>query len=832
MFTNYLLLATRHLLKQRGYSLVNIFGLAVGLGAAIFILLYIKDELTFDRMHPHWRDLYRIGGWVDTPDGQTYGGSYSPAGWDNYIRDNYEGIGATASFIQRGMPTSIHYIPKDKIVLTEDIIWAEPGITDVLSFPIVKGARTNPLKDVNSFMLTETAAFEIFGDEDPIGKILTVSNMFATDRQKIDMVVTAVMKDFPSNTHVKPKYVASIFALKPFNENLESRLNTYVGTGGNGFYTETFFVCHDEKKIATILDGLQKFSDQVTAEANGQFKYRPLIRRIRDVHFDKDVFWYPHQSVDINYIYVFASIALLILVVACINYINLATAKSASRAREIGLRKTFGSIRLQLFIQFMMESLVLVVISAMLALLLIALLMPQFNMLTGKTFSLTHIFNTEMLLIIGAVILVVTLLAGSYPAMFVSGFQPAVVLKGKFGFRKGSNIFRQALTAIQFGVAVILLSGTFIVVNQMDVMRNSKLNEAGNHLVSIRYGGFTGKATNAQYESFKELVQQDPQIEDVTLANHLPRQESFPEQKLDLQFPELSDQKFNWFQLNGDYNFPQTFKLNIIAGRNFDPENTGDTTAVLVNESAVRSLKTTPEEIIGKEVIRPSISLNYNGPDTTKLPVHGIVIGVVQDFQFRPAHRIIEPVVIAPKPHLNDRIIYVRLPSTNVQQKLADLEKKWKQVFPDYGFDWWFIDEEFSLMYENETRLAALTEKFSWLAILVACVGLYGLASFMAEQRTKEIGIRKTMGASNGQILALLLTVFGKLLLIASVLGLPVAYFLSRNWLQSFAYQTPLSFTVFGGALLVIAVITVITVGYETIKAAMANPIKAIRYEG
>ena len=517
---------------------------------------------------------------------------------------------------------------------------------------------------------------------------------------------------------------------------------------------------------------------------------------------------------------VFISIALLILVVACINYINLSTAKSATRAREIGLRKTFGGIRPQLFFQFMMESFVLVTCSALLAMVFIIALMPQFNTLTKKMFSYHHVLNTEMLMIIGGVILLVTLLAGSYPALYVSGFQPAAVLKGKFAFRKGTNVFRQALTTIQFGVAVILLSGTFIVVNQMDLMRYTKLNEAGNQLVSIRYGGFSGSATDAQYQSYKNLVLQDPQIEHVTLANHLPRQDNFGPSNMEFQFPELSDQKFQWEQMNGDYNFPQTFNLKIIAGRNFDPNNVADSASILLNESAVRSLNITPEAIIGTEVIRPIIAGSFGPPDTTQLPVHGTVIGVVEDFPYRSAKYKIEPAGIAPKPHRDDRIIYVRLPAENLAQKLTDLEKKWKQVFPNYGFEYWFVDDEFDRMYANEVRVAALTEKFSWLAILVACVGLYGLASFMAEQRTKEIGIRKTMGASNSQILLLLLKVFGKLLLIASIIGVPVAYFLSRNWLESFVYRTPMSAAVFGGALLVIGVITLITVGYESLKAA------------
>ena len=260
--------------------------------------------------------------------------------------------------------------------------------------------------------------------------------------------------------------------------------------------------------------------------------------------------------------------------------------------------------------------------------------MPQFNTLTQKVFSYLHVFNTEMLLIIGAVVLTVTIMAGSYPALFVSGFQPAAVLKGKFAFGKGPNIFRQVLTTVQFGVAVILLSGTFIVVNQMDLMRYSKLNEAGNQIVSIRYGGFTGPATDAQYRSYKSLIQQDPQIEDVTLANHLPRQDNFPGMNMKFKFPDFSEQEFDWFQINGDYNFSQTFNLKVIAGRTFDPTNVADTMAILLNESAVRSLNTTPEEIIGKEVIRPVVATNFGQPDSTQLPVHGIVIGVVEDFPF------------------------------------------------------------------------------------------------------------------------------------------------------------------------------------------------------
>ncbi len=831
MLINYFLLAFRNLIKQRGYAIVNTVGLAIGLASAFFILLYVKDELTFDTMHPHAATTYRLGYSVQLPNGDVEAAPYAPAGWDNYIQSNYEGISGITSYTSWGMPTSIHYVPNDRIILTEDIIWAEPSIGDVIYLPVIKGSTT-PLKEINSLILTETSARELFGNEDPINKLVSISHQWATNRQKVEMMVTAVVKDLPSNSHVTPKYIANILALKPFNPDLESRMNTAMGEGNNGFWTQSFFVCSNEAKIPVILDDLQKRANEIVTRNHWDIKFKPLIRKITDVHFDQQIDWSVyHKSADKKYVYVFITIALLILVVAAINYINLSTAKSASRAREIGLRKTFGGVRRQLFFQFMMESFMLVLMATVLAVLLVILFLPQFNDLTKKTFTLGHVFNGPMILIVGAVVVFVTLLAGSYPALFVSGFEPAIVLKGKFSFHKGSNLFRQFLTTLQFVVAVILLTGTVIVVRQMDLMRNSKLNKAGKQIVSIRFGGFSGPTSNEKYKTFKNFVTEDREIEAITLANHLPRLDFFGPINMEFQFPDVSEQKYQWFQLNGDYDFPKTFGLNIIAGRDFDPKNIADSNAVLLNQSALKSLKRTPAEIIGKSVIRPNWSMGYGPRDTTQLPVTGLVIGVVEDFPYRSMHKQIDPLAICPKPHTDDRIIHVRLPANKMGEKIQFLERTWKKVFPEYGFDYWFIDHEFGRMYENETRVAELTEKFSWLAILITCVGLYGLASFMSEQRTKEIGIRKTMGASNGQVLSLLLGVFAKLLVIACIIALPVAYFLTDQWLQSFVYRTPLSVFVFGGSIATILLITLLTVGYESLKASLSNPVKALRHE-
>jgi putative ABC transport system permease protein len=470
-------------------------------------------------------------------------------------------------------------------------------------------------------------------------------------------------------------------------------------------------------------------------------------------------------------------------------------------------------------------------ISALVAFLIVIVFLPGFNNMTGKMFTVAHLFEPTMLLITGGVILLVTLLAGSYPAIFVSGFQPANVLKGKFSFRRGSTVFRQVLTTVQFVVAVTLLVGTVIVVRQMDLMRFSKLNEAGRQTVSIRYGGFTGVASDQKYLAFKTRVTQDPEIQAVTLANHLPRLDFFGPINMRMQFPDINEEQHEWFQLNGDFDFPKTFNMKIIAGRDFDPNNIADSTSILLNESAVRSLNLTPEEVVGKTVIRPSHIMGYGPPDSTAAPITGHVIGIVEDFPYKSAHAKIDPLAISPKPHSFDRIIHVRLPAGKMAEKIAFLEKTWKEVYPEFGFDYWFVDEEFGRMYENETQVAELTEKFSALAILITCVGLYGLASFLSEQRTKEIGIRKTLGASNGQVLSLLLGVFAKLLGIACLIGVPVAWYFSGQWLNSFVIKTPVSFLVLGGSVLLIAVITLITVGYESLKASMANPVVALKHD-
>jgi putative ABC transport system permease protein len=680
-------------------------------------------------------------------------------------------------------------------------------------------------------MISESAAKQLFGDDDPINKTVGISHVWSTNGQKVEMLVTAVYRDFPSNSHLEPKYVANILALKPFNENLETVLDTYMGDTDQGQWTQSIFVCTNEALIPVIIEDFTNRANALIERFNLDIKFKPLIRKITDVHFDQEINWsITHRSADIQYIYLFLSIAILILIVAAINYVNLSTARSAARAREIGLRKTFGGVRIQIFTQFMVESFLLVLLSMITALVIVIILLPQFNSLTQKTIGIIDLLKPDMLLILLSVILLVTILAGGYPSLFISGFQPAAVLKGKFAFGKGSNRLRQVLTTLQFVVAVALLVGTVIILRQMSLMRDSKLNEAGDQIVSIRFGGFGEVANNMKYQTLKSQILRDPEIQHITLANHLPRLDYFGPISMRMQFPEIKEEEMDWFQLNGDYDFPKTFDLKFLAGRDFDPQNVSDSVNIILNESAVKSLGITPQEVIGKAVTRPAFSY-YGGVDSTQVPVNGYVIGVVEDFPYRSMHNKIDPLGISPKPHFDDRIIHVKLPAKGVGEKISYLESIWKVQFPGLGFDYWFLDDEFARMYENEVRVASLVEKFSVLAILIACIGLYGLASFMSQQRTKEIGIRKAMGSTSGQIVMLLLKVFGRLLLIACFIAIPLTYYFASIWLESFVYQTPLTVWLFIGSIAIIAMVTLVTVGYETLKASMANPISSLRHE-
>ncbi|MEM9298053.1 MAG: FtsX-like permease family protein [Bacteroidota bacterium] len=831
MLRNYFIITLRAFQKQKSYAIINILGLSVGIACAIFIFLYIHSELTYDKNFPKSDDTHILGfNFIDN-EGNISPNTYVPGGWSTALQERLNEVIGGVRMWWMGMPASFEYRADERIVLSEDVFWVQNTFHEFMDFPVITGNKEKALEYPNNLALSESAAYELFGDADPIGKEVALTHTFATGNEPLDLTVTAVYSDYPDNTHLKPKYIINYYALKPFqqfgpdmsfeqNEEhmFQGGFQTYILTQPN---TESALV---EAEMSTIIDEILKENPSLAEQIPGRLE--PVVRNVEDIHFDNDFPWVTEGSGNITYIYTFSSIAILIILIASINYTNLATARSAKRSKEVGLRKSLGSERLQLIYQFMMESFVMVLFAFIIGLVLVLVFLPQFNSLAGTAIRYSSLLSGSLLFGIVGLFLLVGFISGTYPAFFLSRFNTIDTLKGKFKFSKGSNIIRRLLVGFQFSIAIILLISTVVAVKQMDMMQSSKLNQAGDQILSIRHGG---TADYNKYASFKNLLQQDPDLQNVTFGNHLPRLDFFGPLSTPYRFPEVNDEEYQWNTFNVDFDFINTYGLEVVAGRQFESGNVSDSLMIILNETACQALGKSPQEIIGTAMSYPQVNgyFNYNYDSLQT----GQVMGVVKDFPYQSAYQAIEPLVISPRPHFVDRIIYIKLPEGKFQEKIAKIEDVWEQVYPGVGLDYWFVNDEFERMYTLEKRVASLSTNFAGLAIFITCVGLFGLASFVAEQKTKEIGIRKALGARNSQILLLLLQLFLKVLLFSSSIAVPSAYFLSDWWLQNFVYQTALSWFLFVGSVAAIVLLTLLTVSFESLKASMSNPVKSLRYE-
>ena len=422
-----------------------------------------------------------------------------------------------------------------------------------------------------------------------------------------------------------------------------------------------------------------------------------------------------------------------------------------------------------------------------------------------------------MLLIVFGVVVFMGLVSGIYPALYLSRFKPVEVLKGQIVKGKGAELFRKSLVTIQYTVALVLIICTFIVIQQMDKLKTTKLNEQGSQILSIRFGGI---AQQDRFEEFKRSVLQDPDIEHVTMGNHLPRLDYFGWIGANVKFPEFNDKPLQWNQLNVDFDFPKTYALRIIAGRDFEIGNLNDSSSMLINEAGIKALNQPISKVIGTSV--------RDNNDTARIYR---IIGVVKDFPYRSMHQPIEPLLLNPHLHFIDKIAYIKLPPGQFQEKIASIEKKWRAVFPNTGFDRWFLSDEFNRMYLVEGRVSSIAKAFAVLAILITVLGVFGLASYTAEQRTKEVGIRKVLGADERQVMGLFIWVFVKIIAVSCLVAIPLAWLAAYKWLQGFAYRTSIDPLVFAFSLLGLLLITLLTVGYEILKSARTNPVTSLRTE-
>lgn len=823
MFKSYLLIAFRHFLREKRATSINLIGLGVGLASAAFIILYVYDELSFNSMHPYAERTWRLGFGYTNLQGATDKNYEAPGDWARKLKEDVPEVQQTLRVLHAQFPTTIENKAAQKTVLVNDCRWIEPHLPEVFALKLIKGDTAHLFKQPNTIAISQTAAKTLFGDVDPMGQTITVKDNQYTNGEAEDLVVTGVYEDYPANSTFRFQYLINIQSLRPYQKDFNAFME--------GASFEEYVVLRENASFDKVEDYLKKECDKLLKENTQYVSHVFAIPvRLTDLHFDDQVTWDFTGTVGSKKALTLLSmVALLILVIACINYMNLATAKATMRAKEVGIRKTVGGSRASLIFQFFTESFLLSVASIILALLLANLFLPYFNELSGKQFLPADLLQPNVLFVFLGVMVFAALAGGSYPAFLLSGFKPLRALKGMVSRKSGSEFIRRFLVTVQYAMALALLLVAIVTIRQTSLMHDSKLNAYGDQIMILRFG-----STKAPYQKFftlKHALMQDPEITSVAMGDIFPRLAHWGKPTPSLNIAELGPEEYRFGQMLVDFNFLKLFDLTVVAGRDFDPGNVADSSSLIINEAAVRALGKTNEEVIGKTA---SI---IAGRDREGMPimVHQRIIGVVADFPYETMRMKIQPLTLFPNPNLpgfrDGTMVYVKLPKEKVQEKITEVQAVWDNIFPGTGMQYYFVDEIFGRMYKSEMTTASLFSGFSILALLITVFGLYGLASFSAERRTKEIGIRKIHGATIGQISWLLFSAFMRIFFISSIIVIPISHFFLQKWLDSFEYRIALGVDLYGFGISLILAVTVLTVSIETFKAALANPAASLRHD-
>jgi predicted permease len=786
MFKNYLKVAFRNIIKQKGYSFINISGLAIGMTCCILIILWVQDELSFDRFHENGGNLYRV------VENQYYAGNevfpvaVTPGPLAETLKNDFPEIINSCRVTFRGR---MLFQYGDNRFYESSGALADPSLFEMFSFPFVAGDPETAFPNLNSVVITREMAEKYFGEEDPVGKTLKVEN-------RMEFTVTAVIENVPHNSHLQFSFLVPFEFLKQMGRSLDN-------WGSNSFYT--YVQLQEGSSLETVNSKIVNVIKEHNEESVTEIYLQPLKR----IHLHSDFTADIGGHGDIIYIRIFTIIAVFVLLIACINFMNLSTARSVNRSKEVGMRKVVGAGRLQIIRQFFGESILFTFIALALALVLVELLMPTFNRLSGKALSL-EILGGNVFFILVAITLLTGIVSGSYPAFVLSSFQPVKVLKGITQSGVSGARFRKVLVVIQFALSIILIVSTLAVSKQLHFIQNKRLGFDKEHLLYIRLKG----AFEENYETAKAEVQQAPGVLAVSATGQLPT------------YIGSSTSGFDWDGKNPeetilmhiasvDFDYTDVFKMEMASGRFFSKKLSSDTAnAVVVNETAVK--------VMGME--------NPIGKRLEGFGKKGQIIGVLKDFHFKPIQKQIEPLVLAIIQDWRSYML-IRIQPENIPQTIAAVEDVWNKLNPAYPFEYRFLDEDFERMYRSEQRMGTLFQYFTFLAILISCMGLFGLASFVVEKRTKEIGIRKALGASVPGLVALLTKEFTKWVLAANIIAWPAAWYASDNWLQSFAYRTDLGIWIFVFSGILALSIAIATVSFQAVKAALSNPVKALRYE-
>lgn len=798
MFKNLLTIALRNIFKDKTYSAINILGLTIGITCSMFLFLYILDELSFDRYHKNADNIYRVVSNIKEPDNAfTWAVAQIPLAEE--LRDNYPEVENAVRFFN--MQRSL-YKNGDKQFYEEDFFLADSTVFDMFSYEFVKGDQATALDLPFTMVITEKIATKYFGDTDPVG--LSIQN-----QQNEEFKITGVIKDVPNNSHFRFDALVSRNT-RPQNQ----------GSWGNfGVFTYIQLpVGYDLSKMYVSLDTIVNQRVNPIFEQFGiSIKYE--LQKIADIHLYSKIQDEAEAGGDISYIYIFGAVAAFMLVIACINYMNLATARSANRAKEVGIRKVMGSQRKQLIIQFITESVVIALIALFVSIALIYLLLPAFNSLSSKDMPFGYILQAPVLLSLFGIVVFVGVVGGSYPAFYLSGFSPVSVLKGKLSSKGGSVFFRKSLVVVQFSISIFMLISTLIVFDQLTFLRNKDLGFDKKQVIRI---DLSGRQLQQNSGVLVTKIEQSSDVESVGMADASPG-EGIGKLLLKVEDNDgkLADKGVDLY--SADFDFVKTLGMDIVLGRDFSRDIISDTTfAVLVNEAMVNRMAW--KDPIGKKFI-----FQGAGPDNTDIEKH--VVGVVKDYHQNSLYDVIEPLMIILDDEQN--YVFVRTKTGDVKQSLASLEKVWKEVNPNNPFEYKFLDQDFDSQYRADERRSQIFTAFSGLTIAIACLGLLGLAAFTTEQRTKEIGVRKVIGASVNSLVYLVSKEFFLLVGIGMVLAFPAAWYFTNSWLQNFAYQIELEgeWLTFVVSALLAFVITMATVGYHVVRAAMSNPVNSLRDE-
>ena len=797
MFKSYFKIAYRNILKSKIYSGINILGFAIGLAAFILIALYVQYEFSYDTYNATAQNIYRVV--RDKPGStETVKTSVTPAPLGPLMKDEFPEI-INAGRFTFSTNEVIRY--GDKNFVEEKVFWSDSDIFSIFTFPFVKGDYKTALEDPHSIVLSESTAKKYFGNENPIGKTINFSDRF-------DCKVTGVFFDIPDNSHFKMNVV---LPYKTFFQMIHRDITAW---GGNFSYT--YILLQDNTKPENLVAKLPAMLDTYVYEKYApdipaQYREKLQLQSLTSIHLHSERNQELELNGNYNSVLLLMSLAILFLLIACINYMNLSTAKSGQRGKEVGLRKVIGAQRAQLIRQFFGESMIMIFVAFVISIIIILLTLPTFNQFVDRSLTLSPSENPTLLYGLIILVLLVGLLAGGYPALMLSGFSPIAVLRGTFSRSSKGKRLRNVLVLVQFSITIIFLIFTFVVSDQLSYILNKNVGYDKDQVVVLK---IQDRNIIQNLDAIKDELHRNPGIIAASASYRLPNN---IDEHQGAEWPGKDPNLEMMLYYNyTDENFVNLYDIKVIEGRNFSLEYPSDKDGVfLVNETAVKMAGW--KNPVGQEL------LHYSGK-------MGKIIGVMRDFNFLSLHRTIEPVYLYYSNNIFD-FLSIKISPTKIPKTLNYIENVIKKFSPALPFEYNFFDEEFAAAYATEQKMGALFGGFSVLAIIVACLGLFGLASFAAENRTKEIGIRKALGASVTGIFILLAKEFMKWVLLANIIAWPIAYYFMNGWLDDFAYKIQLGIGVFILSGVIALLIALLTVSKQALKAAQTNPINSLKYE-